>query len=184
MSADTVDLKTFAKMMGRGRWQVRRWVRDGTIVSQGIDECGEPEFSLEYATRVVSRVKEAKERGHRWRYMRFANGDGPIPIGPGTTPERMSPQAFARLTAWKRRNVMKGSSPPPNPQWDPDIAAANLRAHIAREVEAAKAKAPKGPDWSEVAKATRARLKKMPRIGATKGKAPAKPRLPRDDAAV
>jgi hypothetical protein len=33
-------------------------------------------------------VKEAKEKGHRWRFMRYANGDGPIPIGPGTTPPR------------------------------------------------------------------------------------------------
>jgi hypothetical protein len=164
MSADTINLKTFAKMMARGRWQVRRWIQDGIIVPQGIDERGEPEFSLEYATRVVARVKEAKEKGHRWRYMRYANGDGPIPIGPGTTPERMNPQAFARLTAWKRRNVMKGATPapPPAPVLSAEEAAANLRAHIAREAEAAKAKAPKGPDWSEVAKATRARLKKNP----------------------
>lgn len=88
MSDETVSLATVAKMMGRERHVVRRWIREGKIVPQGIDGCGEPEFSLEYATRVVARVKEAKEKGHRWRFMRYANGDGPIPIGPGTTPPR------------------------------------------------------------------------------------------------
>jgi hypothetical protein len=179
MSTDTVNLKTFAKMLCVEPNVVRRWIREGKIVPQGGDESGEPEFSLEYATRVRDRVKEAREKGHRWRFLRYAIGQRAIPQGPATTPQRWSPQVFAQLTAWKRRNLRKGSNPPasPQPPWTPEMGLANLRAHLAQE-ETSKAEARKGADWSE-AKAFLAELKKRPRTRSTKGKAPAKPQRPR-----
>ena len=161
MNPDTISLKTFAKMLLVNPYVVRRWIREGKIEPKGVDGGGEPEFSLEYATRVADRAKEARGKGHKWGFLRYAIGQGPIPLGP--TPEYMSPQTFARLTAWKRRNVMKGHPPIPKPHWDPEIAAANLRAQLDKEEAAKKARAPKGPDWSEVAKAFRAERKKTPR---------------------
>lgn len=95
MSTDTVDLKTFAKMLLVNPYVVRRWIREGKVEPKGVDIGGEPVFSREYATRVADRAKEARGKGHRGRFMRYATGDGPIPIGP--TPGYISPQTFARL---------------------------------------------------------------------------------------
>jgi hypothetical protein len=163
MSKDPVKLRAFGKMIGVERYKVRRLIEAGTIEPQGVDERGDPVFSLEYTTKLADRLNEARKKGHRC-VIRFAGGSEPIPIGP--TREYMSPQTFARLTAWKRRNVLKPdrpSRPSAAPVLSAEEAAAKLRAHIDRENEAAKAKAPKGPDWSKVADSFRASLKKVPR---------------------